>query len=373
MLDVNIQRTTNGNLTFDVYRKPTHTNQYIHFNSNAPLQHKLATVRSLTRRASIIPSTDETKEKEDRRIKDALSLNGYPDWAIRQGTYKPKNILPPTNTGDETSSSSTTAAANNNSNNNSSSRIRNKGSVTLPYFAGVTEPLVRHMQKIGISATVKTRGSLREHLVHPKDKIDKLKANGVVYYHACAGRDNSPCDDNYVGESARDAATRNSEHFSTSQSAPGFYKSAIMQHAADAGHHFRREDIQILSREQDWHKRGIRESIYIRGLSPTLNRNDGRHTLPHCYDSIIKTMVKKPDSPTTHTPNETRLSTTRRGPGRPRQNHNMQTTPKSMIDETTPKSVEAQTLPKTIDSSYGMTTRSRRIISRSDQGTSDLS
>ena len=64
MLDVNIQLKPDGTLTFDVYRKPTHTNQYIHFHSRAPLEHKLATVRSLTGRAIIIPSTPEAKQNE---------------------------------------------------------------------------------------------------------------------------------------------------------------------------------------------------------------------------------------------------------------------------------------------------------------------
>ena len=90
MLDVDIQRHPDGHLSFDVIRKPTHTNQYIHFQSHAPLQHKLATVRSLTRRAQIIPSTAKNKKAEEKRIHDALSLNGYPDWAIKQGTYQPK-------------------------------------------------------------------------------------------------------------------------------------------------------------------------------------------------------------------------------------------------------------------------------------------
>ena len=48
MLDVAIQRHGSGSLSFDVYRKPTHTNQYIHFTSHAPLQHKLSTVRGDT-------------------------------------------------------------------------------------------------------------------------------------------------------------------------------------------------------------------------------------------------------------------------------------------------------------------------------------
>ena len=91
MLDVDIKRNVDGTLAFDVFRKPTHTNQYIHFDSHAPLQHKLATVRSLTRRAQIIPSTESAKREEEKRVHDALALNGYPPWAIKQGTYIPKD------------------------------------------------------------------------------------------------------------------------------------------------------------------------------------------------------------------------------------------------------------------------------------------
>ena len=148
-----------------------------------------------------------------------------------------------------------------------------------------------------ISATVKTRGTLREHLVHPKDKLDKINVNGVVYYHACPGSNNVPCTDNYVGESARAASTRNAEHFSTAQSAPGLYKSAIMQHAVNSQHHFQKEDIKVLSRDDNWHTRGIRESVFIRGLAPSLNRNEGRHTLPHCYDNLIKKRSKNQSLP----------------------------------------------------------------------------
>ena len=76
-----------------------------------------------------------------------------------------------------------------------------------------------------------------------------------------------------VGESAGSTTARNAQHFSTAQSTPGMFKSAIMQHAADASHHFRTSDIKVLSREAGWHERGIRESIYICGLSLSLNRN----------------------------------------------------------------------------------------------------
>ena len=73
MLDVNIQRNPDGTLSTDVYRKPTHTNQYIHFHSHAPLQHKLATVRSLTCRAQLIPSTPAANIEEERHAHDIYS------------------------------------------------------------------------------------------------------------------------------------------------------------------------------------------------------------------------------------------------------------------------------------------------------------
>ena len=231
--------------------------------------------------------------------------------------------------------------------------------MTLPYHQGVTEPLIRHLRKIGISTSIQSRGTLREHLVHPKDKLERLEINGVVYYHGCAGHNGNPCPENYVGESGRSAIARNSEHFSTAQTAPGVYKSAIMQHAADAQHHFRSEDIQILSRETDWHKRGTREAMAIRAISPSLNRNEGRHDLPHCYDSLLRKAVRKPNPPTPHSPTEPLLNTEKRGPGRPR-------TRPSVTDETTAVKQIEQTIAS--NSTHNMTTRSRATSSQEGRG-----
>ena len=216
----------------------------------------------------------------------------------------------------------------------------------------MTEPLQRCLRQIGISSSIRSRRTLCEHLVHPKDKLEKLDINGVIYYHACASINNSACEADYVGESSRAASTRNAEHFSTSQSAPGIYKLAIMQHAADAQHHFRSEDVKILSRESGWHERGIRESIFIRALSPSLNRNEGRHILPHCYDPLIRKAIKRPERPKTHAPTELRLNTEKRGPGRPR-----------AISSTAPEDTTPKSLPQ---STHPMTTRSRGTAANRD-------
>ena len=67
MLDVMMERQQDGHLKFKVYRKPTHTDQYLDFSSHQPLQHKLGVIRTLHYRAQILCSEEETKL--DRHLK----------------------------------------------------------------------------------------------------------------------------------------------------------------------------------------------------------------------------------------------------------------------------------------------------------------
>jgi len=50
-LDVLVTRNATGNLETGVYRKSTHTDQYLHFDSHQPRQHKRAVVKTLAHRA----------------------------------------------------------------------------------------------------------------------------------------------------------------------------------------------------------------------------------------------------------------------------------------------------------------------------------
>ena len=77
MLDANISRRDNGSLSFTVYWKPTHTDQYLQFASNQPLQHKLGVIRTLHHRCKTICSSDEAKSNEIEHLKKVLSISGY--------------------------------------------------------------------------------------------------------------------------------------------------------------------------------------------------------------------------------------------------------------------------------------------------------
>ena len=61
MLDAKTTRNSAGELSFTVYRKPTHTDQYLQFSSNQPLSHKLGVIRTLKHRCETICSTEEGK------------------------------------------------------------------------------------------------------------------------------------------------------------------------------------------------------------------------------------------------------------------------------------------------------------------------
>jgi hypothetical protein len=61
-LDMQIVQKEDGHLKLLVYRKKTHTDQYLNFNSQHPLQHKLSVVRTLLTRCSrIVTEADDKK------------------------------------------------------------------------------------------------------------------------------------------------------------------------------------------------------------------------------------------------------------------------------------------------------------------------
>ncbi len=67
-LDTLITKKSDGSLKLSIYRKPTHTDQYLQFKSHHPLHQKLGVVRTLIDRKDSIVSEEADKKKESSYI-----------------------------------------------------------------------------------------------------------------------------------------------------------------------------------------------------------------------------------------------------------------------------------------------------------------
>ena len=63
-LDVLVTREEDGTISTSVYRKPTHTDQYLAFESHHPMGHKRAVVRTLMHRAEALCSSGVSRTQE---------------------------------------------------------------------------------------------------------------------------------------------------------------------------------------------------------------------------------------------------------------------------------------------------------------------
>ena len=83
-LDAYVTRKDDGSLKLKIYRKKTHTDQYLHFISHHSLQHKLGVVRTLYERSDNIVTDPEDQKEDIAHIDQALTQSGYPRWSFKE-------------------------------------------------------------------------------------------------------------------------------------------------------------------------------------------------------------------------------------------------------------------------------------------------
>ena len=88
-LDVLVEKNDHEFVT-SIYRKPTFTGQYIHWNSFCPMKRKTNLISTLVHRALVICSKS-TLENELSNIRSILMNNGYPEAIINTVMTKKMN------------------------------------------------------------------------------------------------------------------------------------------------------------------------------------------------------------------------------------------------------------------------------------------
>ena len=80
-LDVGIT-SLDGRLKTKVYRKPTHTQQYIYWNSNHPKNMLLGVLKGLIHRAHVICDEKKVLLEELELLRNVFICNGYPEHLV---------------------------------------------------------------------------------------------------------------------------------------------------------------------------------------------------------------------------------------------------------------------------------------------------
>ena len=254
-LDTLIIRKSNGAIKLLVYRKPTHTDQYLNFSSEHPLHQKMGVIRTLFDRMNSVVTEEDDRLIEEERVRAALRTCGYPEWAMN----KVKEQMANKNQVKAAKKAKPMPK-----------EKQSKGMVVIPYVNGLSERIQRVYKKHNVEAAMKPHSTLRNLLVHPKDKREKLQCSNVIYEIGCKN-----CDHSYVGETSRLFGVRLSEHqtevkkasekkFTRSErraSEQEQTKSAISDHVARANHIINWEEAKILGKEHNKKAREIKEAI----------------------------------------------------------------------------------------------------------------
>ena len=83
-LDLLITPNADGTLATKAYRKPTHTDQYLQWDSNHNLASKYRAINTLTHRAKTLCSTTESIKQELEHLEKALTGCRYQRWEIEK-------------------------------------------------------------------------------------------------------------------------------------------------------------------------------------------------------------------------------------------------------------------------------------------------
>ena len=87
-LDTLITIQPDNTFSTTVYRKPTHTDQYLHCNSNHHITAKQSVFNTLAHRAKTVSSTQASMDKELDHMKTALKHCQFPSWALNQWQHR---------------------------------------------------------------------------------------------------------------------------------------------------------------------------------------------------------------------------------------------------------------------------------------------
>ena len=155
-LDILITPKEDGSLSTSVFRKPTHTDLYLQWDSHHTISSKYSVAGTLYHRAKTICSDPQLQKKEDH-LCQALQKCRYPIWAINRARIKNQNP-------------SRNKNRNNNNQTGQKTNINKNIYMVVPYQQGPSERVKNTCQKYGIQVHFKGGQTIKDLLMTPRTK-----------------------------------------------------------------------------------------------------------------------------------------------------------------------------------------------------------
>ena len=139
-LDVLVLPKEDGSLNSTVFRKATHTDLYLQWDSHHTLPSKYSVVCTLLHRANTICSEPHLLRQEEDHLYKALSTCKYPAWALNRIKIRIRNP---------------NTRKNSNKENKPGTDINQKPHITVPYQRGLSESFKRTCNNHGVQVHFK--------------------------------------------------------------------------------------------------------------------------------------------------------------------------------------------------------------------------
>ena len=245
-------------LSFKVYQKPTHTDQYLQWESHHSLSAKYSVIGTLTHRAKVVCTDPDLLQSEIRSLKKHFGRCNYPNWAISKVQNKVLNNnlegnnpeINPSNSDNNNGQDTTTQTRDNNNSTAQSNRPDNNqnsnvmvnshtvGQIVIPYTKGIGKSIKQVCGKYGIQVHFRGNSTIKQALIKPKDQDPRDSKSGLIYSYQCNHLD---CDEEYTGETSRTLGERRKEHLRQ--------PSPIHGHIQQTGHGITEDSFSIIGRE----------------------------------------------------------------------------------------------------------------------------
>ena len=169
-LDVLVIPNEDGCLNSTVFRKSTHTDLYLQWDSHHTLPSKYRVIGTLFHRAKTICSDPQLLKQEEDHLYKALSNCKYPAWTLNRIKMKTRNP---------------TKKRNNNNQNKSGTDTTQKSHIIVPYHRGLSESFKKACNNHGVQVYFKGGTTIKNLQMAPKDQDPMKSRSGVIYRFQC--------------------------------------------------------------------------------------------------------------------------------------------------------------------------------------------